>query len=314
MGIVTIFLHLKQRVFLAALAALFLSFSSVAAQAPGRLDTWDVQIWPEYDRPEVLVIMRGDLATDTTFPQRVRVPIPQDATVHAVAYPAEAGNLLTLPWTLENDDQGQSVVFDLDQNSFVVEYYADVIAPPPDRSFDLDLIAPLAAQQATLTLRQPSRASNLQTIPEMTPSGVDDLGNPTYTLDLGALAAGQSVPLQVSYTKNDADPSVSGLAQTAPQAPTGASSAASPQQDWLPLLLGGAIGVLAAAGALYWVRRRQGGASSRQARRREARRKGTADTVRQPAPAGAANRFCPQCGQRFEDSDRFCRNCGAARR
>ncbi len=192
------------------LLALALTALPVAAQsAPPVLATWDTQVWPEYDRPSVLVISTGTFAPGTMFPQQVRAPIPANATVHAVAYPEANGNLLSLGWTIEPGVDGQTVVFDLDQPNFVVEYYADILAPPPNRSFDLNLVAPYAAQQASLALRQPSRSSNLQTTPAMVAGGVDTLGNPTYTLELGAQAAGQSTPLQVSYSKDDAQPSVS---------------------------------------------------------------------------------------------------------
>jgi hypothetical protein len=285
-----------------------------AQSLPLRLATWDVQIWPEYDDPSVLVIAAGSLAAETPAPQQLRIPIPAGARVHAVAFPGPEGNLLTLPWSAETDASGQTLVFALDQPRFVVEYYADILAPPPSRSFDLDLVAPYAVQQASLALRQPSRASNLQVTPAMAEGGLDGLGNPTYALELGALEAGQAVPVRVSYTKADAEPSVAGLEVDE----TPAAAADGSAQSSLPVIIGVAAGLLAGAAALYlWTRRRSAGAS-RQARRRTARKQGTA-LLRPPtgsaAPGGAAlNRFCVQCGQKFEGSDRFCRNCGAARR
>lgn len=294
------------------LLALGLAALPAAAQtAPLRLDTWDIQVWPEYDQPSVLVITSGTFAPDTVFPQQVRVPIPAGAAVHAVAYPEANGNLLSLAWTLEPGVDGQSVVFELDQPSFVVEYYADILTPPPGRSFDLPLVAPYEVQQAALSLRQPSRASNLEATPAMTAGATDALGNPLYTLDLGALAAGQSVPLRVNYSKADAQPSVSSL-PAQPAATDGGS-----QQLWLPWAAGLVAAVLAAAVTFYLVQQRRSVGVSRQARRRDARRKGTQPArlpANEPAPGGALNMFCSRCGQKFEGSDKFCRNCGAPRR
>jgi hypothetical protein len=193
----------------------------------------------------------------------------------------------------------------------VVEYYADIITPPSSRSFDLNLVAPYAAQQASLALRQPSRSSDLQTTPPMVPGGVDALGNPTFTLDLGPLAAGQSTPLQVSYTKADVQPSVS----SAPSAPVGAESSSA--ASWWPWVAGVAAAVIAGAVTFYLVQRRRSTAASRQSRRRDARKQG-ALPARQPsggaAPVASSTKFCVQCGQKFEGSDKFCRNCGAPRR
>jgi hypothetical protein len=286
---------------------------SVAAQpAPLQLTTWDVQVWPEYDEPAVLVIVTGSIDPATIFPQQLRISIPSGARLHAVAYPDETGNLLTLPWTIEPGDDDQTVVFDLDQPGFVVEYYTALVTPPPSRSFDLNLVAPYATGQSSLALRQPARASAMRTTPALVPGGLDALGNPTYTLELGALEAGQSVPLQVSYTKADADPSVSGLAVA--ETPTVGSTDG---QNWRPLIVGVAVGVLAGAVGIYLVTRRRSLGSSRQARRRDARKQGV-QPVRSPfggaAPASSPTRFCVQCGQKFEGSDKFCRNCGAPRR
>jgi hypothetical protein len=297
---------------LAALMLLTLGALPVLAQtSPPELATWDTQVWPEYDQPSVLVITSGSFVNETSLPQQVRVPIPPGAVVHAVAYPEASGNLLSLAWTVEPGVDGQIVVFDLNQPSFVVEYYADIITPPPSRSFDLNLVAPYAAQQASLALRQPSRSSDLQTTPAMIVGGVDDLGNPTYTLDLGARAAGASTPVQVSYTKADAQPAVASAA-TAPVAAERSSAA-----PWWPWVAGVAAAVLAGGVTFYLVQRRRSTSASRQSRRRTARKQGT-QPARQPvggaAPAGSATRFCVQCGQKFEGSDKFCRNCGAPRR
>jgi hypothetical protein len=294
------------------LLALALTAFSVSAQSVSPvLATWDTQVWPEYDQPSVLVIASGSFVPETPFPQQVRVTIPVGAAVHAVAYPEANGNLLSLGWTVEPGSDGQTVVFDLDQPNFVVEYYADIITPPSSRSFDLNLVAPYEAQQASLALRQPSRSSDLQTTPAMVPGGMDDLGNPTFTLDLGALAAGQSTPLQVSYTKADAQPSVS----SAPTAPAAAESSSA--RSWWPWVAGVAAAVLAGAVTFYLVQRRRSTALSRQSRRRDARKQG-AQPARQPsgsAASGASStKFCVQCGQKFEGSDKFCRNCGAPRR
>ena len=152
----------RQLIVLAVMVLLGLASAAQPAaaqpEAP-QLASWDVQVWPEYDQPSVLVIATGALSPDTPFPQQVAVPIPAGASIHAVAYPAAAGNLLNLQWTPQTGPEGTSVVFTLDQPQFIVEYYADVLSPPPNRSFALDVVTPLAAQQASLTVRQPSRAS-----------------------------------------------------------------------------------------------------------------------------------------------------------
>lgn len=301
-----------------ALGILLLALATIApfpgaAQAlPPQLAAWDVQVWPEYDDPAVLVIATGTLSEETPLPQTVSIPIPAGSRVHAVAYPDATGNLLTLPWRADPGASGQDVIFDLNQPRFVVEYYADILSPPPNRRFDLNLVAPYLVQQASLTLRQPSRASNFQVTPAMAAGVLDGLGNPTYTLELGPLQAAQSVSVQVSYTKADAEPSVTGLAVV--DTPAVASGS---EPGWLTLLIGAVVGLLIGVGVVYLVWRRRERGSSRQARRRDARKKGR-EPMRSPVagspPAAVSNKFCVQCGQKFEGNDRFCRKCGAQRR
>lgn len=299
----------------AALMVALLCAPGVSAQTPPvELAQWDIEVWPEYDRPAVLVLLSGALPEDTAFPAEVRIPVPADADINAVAYPNEEGRLISIPWRTEASASGLDVVFSAAQPDFVVEYYADVISPPPDRSFELVLVTPYAVPQASLALRQPARASDMQIMPAMTQDGVDSGGNPLYTLQLGALSAGQEIPLSVSYTKTDANPTIS-------SAVVGDEAGAPVEQNalggnWLPLAAGVLIGVAAIAALVYFVqRRRQRAGMSRQARRREARDKGGAPAHAPTAAAKPAQPlFCPQCGAQYGATDKFCRSCGQARR
>lgn len=300
----------------ALLTAAFLP-ASAQPTSPVQLAGWDMQVWPEYDQPSVLVIFNGTVADGATYPVSLQISLPTEAEIHAVAYPDATGNLLTLAADTQETADGKTLSFELDQPKFVIEFYADILTPVPDRSFALNLVAPYAVQQATLMLRQPARASNWKSSPAIASNAVDELGNPTYTLNLGAQSAGQATAVQVSYTKADANPSVAAQAQT--PAMTNAVVAAEPvQQNWLPWLA--VLAALAGAGALlaYGLSRRRAMATvSRQARRRTARERGDDGNTRpaaQPkvhAAAGTQNKFCTQCGHKFAESDKFCRNCGA---
>ena len=302
---------------LLALGAVLLNAPGVAAQStPANLDSWTVEVWPEYDRAAVLVLLNGTVPETTGVPVEVRIPVPAGIDINAVAFPGEDGRLISIPWTTEPTADGQDIVFTLEQPDFVVEYYADVISPPPSRNFDLNLAAPYPVQQATVTLRAPARASDLQTTPAMQSAGTDALGNPLYTMQIGPLAAGEAVPLSVSYTKADANPTIANavVGDDVANVPAVSSSGV----DWLPLLAGLVLALAVVAGVAYWLwRRGQASGGSRQARRRAAREKG--DTpVRPVAPAKtqkpAQNLFCPQCGTKYEAADQFCRSCGTARR
>jgi hypothetical protein len=289
-----------------------------AQEAEVSLDSWTIEVWPEYDKPSVLVIYGGTVAEGTAFPQRMTVPVPKGAVVNAVADVDTNGGLFSLEWNSRETPAGQDVVFELAKPQFVVEYYLDAISPPPSRSFDLAMIVPYAARQGSLSLRQPARASDMQIDPEMTQTGTDSLGNSLYSKQLGPLAARQELAMRVAYTKADADPSVAAVPAPAEQPAPAAASRDSGTTAWLPWLVGGLLAVLVGAIAVYLVLQwRQSRATpSRQARRKEARNRGlpaSRSTSPSESKAGYRNAFCPRCGNKFGDADKFCRSCGAER-
>jgi len=303
-------------VIICLLAPLSGTLTAAAQGAPTSLDRWNVEVWPEYDRPAVLVLLNGALQADAGLPVTARVPVPLGVQINAVAYPGDDGRLISIPWESQLTATGQDIVFTLEQPQFVVEYYADVISPPPSRSFEIDLAAPYPVQQASATLRLPARASDLQTTPAMEPTGTDSLGNPLLALQLGPLAAGQRVPLSVSYTKADANPTIANAVvgdDAVAAAPTATSGT-----DWTPLVAGVLLGLLVVAGIAYvLLRRNRAAGGSRQARRRAEREKGapTARAESSVAPQKSAeNLFCAQCGTKYLADDKFCRSCGAVRR
>lgn len=302
-------------------ACLFSLFPwGAVAQAPEpTLASWQMSVWPEYDQPSVLVIYDGTLAEGTQLPAKLRVPVPSGASVNAVAVRDQTGNLLTVPSTTENG----AVAFDVDQPSFRVEYYDDIISPPPNRSFDMTLVAPYDAAQAEISVRQPSRASDFKLTPALAAAGADNLGNPQFSQSLGPVTAGQRIPLAVSYVKSDATPSVDATAAQ----PSGSGqelanpAAAATSPAWLPWVVGVAIGALVvAATALVVTQLRRDSGRSRQARRRAERQRGvssagsSAPVPASPAAKGDDDKFCPNCGRKYQPDDKFCRQCGVPRR
>jgi hypothetical protein len=59
-----------------------------AARGQGPVTTLEslaIFIWPDYDRPSVLVLLTGTLAGDEPLPAVVTFPLPEDAQLNAVA-------------------------------------------------------------------------------------------------------------------------------------------------------------------------------------------------------------------------------------
>jgi len=77
---------MKNRYFF--LILLFTLILPAAGHTQGKataIDSLTVELWPDYDRASVLVLLTGALPADTTLPATVTLPIPETAQLHAVA-------------------------------------------------------------------------------------------------------------------------------------------------------------------------------------------------------------------------------------
>ena len=96
----------------------------VSAQAGVTLDTFTVQLWPEFDQPAMLVIYDFTLPQNIDLPVDISLRIPADANLIAVAN-APAGNLLNVPYqepVKEGDWQIVSLTIDT-ATVYHIEYY-----------------------------------------------------------------------------------------------------------------------------------------------------------------------------------------------
>ena len=58
------------------IVALLLSGMQLVAQEITGLDRLQIDLWPEYDRPAMLVILRGIMAEGTVVPATITLPMP----------------------------------------------------------------------------------------------------------------------------------------------------------------------------------------------------------------------------------------------
>jgi hypothetical protein len=293
-----------------ALALLILPALAMA-QAPAaakggvvKLASLAIEIWPEYDRPAALVILRGVVAEGVKLPAAISLRLPlASGGPGAVAFSATAdGNLLNLKY--EKAKSGDSIVvkFETPERYFHIEFYEPIATTDPARTFRYVWPGDIAVERANVVVQEPAAALGMATEPsfEQTSQGQEGLN---YRIgDLGALPAGKAVPITVKYTKSDARPSteIKGIrtAQAAPPSATAPSAPVPvppPSADGTPawaLPLAGLVG-LALVGVLLilWAWRRQSKAA--------------------PAAASAAAGFCKKCGAPLAAGSNFCGKCGA---
>ena len=287
--------------------------SAASAQAEVSLSALQVSIWPEYDRPSVLVILDGELDPAVTLPASVGIRIPAaGGTPHAVAVTGADGQLLSATYTTRPEGDDIIVMFQAPSPGFRVEYYDPALAIEGEaRTFAFDWQTDYAIGEAVARVQQPAGARDLAGEPALTAVGTGQDGLDYYEVNWGARAAGDTLSLRLTYAKTGNTLTNAGQA-TAP-APQNVSS--QPANRSLPWIIGGTVLGLALAGAgLFAYARSRGPArpTARPAARPRRRRvSGAARPAASAGPAAQPAGFCTQCGQPRTASDRFCRHCGA---
>ncbi|MBI5054650.1 MAG: hypothetical protein HZB52_15490, partial [Chloroflexi bacterium] len=107
------------------LIALVLIFtaSPTLAQTTSALSGMEIELWPEYDKPSMLVIFRGTIAPNVPLPTTLTFEIPSKFTPLAVAYRDQQGLLYDLKYTTTAGANTAAITFSVPTTSFQFEYY-----------------------------------------------------------------------------------------------------------------------------------------------------------------------------------------------
>lgn len=278
--------------------------SSVQAQNNTMLSSLTLDLWPEYDRQEeLLVILTSRLPADTILPTTIDIPIPAGATLHVVARITADGNLIDdIPFT----NNGDSVTVTTPELAFVVEYYVPVTVNGATRSFTFTWQADdLDVTELIPRLQRPAYAQTWLTEPAAIRTDQRADGLQYGTLPSAAVPAGLPYTVTANYTLDPILPSTAGLSNAVPDLGlTTPPNTATEETDWL--LIGGivVVGVLLLV-ALWFVLTGRVTAGNGRPRKPKPNRPS-------PSKEPTAVRFCHQCGTGLQAGDKFCRNCGAA--
>lgn len=213
---------------LSLLFVLVLAFSSVAQAAEQQnlpMQQLDLSIWPEYDRPQVLVIYNGVLQNNTgkPFQGEIRYNLPQGAEVNMVCE-LEKG-MLCQPYNIVQTEGGQQVVWRPSRaiqpgETFPVmfEYYYNPVSGAGKRDLEIDLAPGFAVGQLRVTVQEPLRASEFKLDPPPQSTGKEEVQGQTFTTyyySYSNFPADGKLRFRLSYNKADANPSVSNAAKQA---------------------------------------------------------------------------------------------------
>jgi len=297
-------------VLLMALTLLSAPWQAAHAQDGVHFGTLEVDLWPEYDKPrQTLVIYRIDLSADVQLPVSLTVRIPVASGMpYAVAEAQTAGDtLFNLQYDTRQDAQWVYVQFLASMPHVHIEYYDPGMTVSGNRrSITYRCPGDYPVDTLVLQVQQPRTASDMQLAPALgQPQTNPQDGLTYYVASFDSVKAGDTFELQVSYQKSDDALSIEGL-QVTPSDNTQQASSAFAWTDVLPWVLG-TLGVLLIIGGGVWYWR--GNQSPEQPKRQKHKRAAKSDLKVGSGDTGGAI-YCPQCGKRADEGDRFCRACG----
>ena len=282
----------------------------------------NVQILPEYDSQDVLVIIDYQLPPDVKVPLTFQFRAPKGARMTGYALlDAKGGFEYDRPTpkvTPGNSDWDLvEAVVPRNQPVHIEYYYNPGVVTNGARDFSVLFESPATIDQLTFSVQQPKGATGFTLTPPLSGQGQDGFGLTASSTSVSGVKPGDLLKVQVAYQKANAEPSVPAGAE--PEA-SGETAATTNYLLWLVLAM--VVGVGGFATYRMLTSRTPGPASSVGHGGGSRPRGGGSSGRRGPAAArtGAAarrstggQRFCTECGTAFTEDDRFCSGCGEER-
>ncbi len=280
------------------------------AQDPLSFSSMYIEIWPEYDKPGVLVVYQITLASSITLPASVSMRIPAVAgEPFAVAERQADGALYSINYTRQVAGAWSTISFTTTTSELQVEYYDPSILTEGDaRHFVYSWPGDNAIAQLTIQVQEPVGATDMRITPSLGAGAVGNDGLTYFTQDIGAISVGQAIQITIDYQKSTSALSVENM-PIQPSAPVPQSTIADLNlSTWLPWVLG-ILGTGLIVGGIVWFWRSGRQHPVRQTKRSRSRAPSLA--AQSDAPADETAIYCSQCGKRASPGDLFCRSCGA---
>jgi hypothetical protein len=280
---------------------LFVFPSFAFAQSNVSLASVNVQLWPEYDQPSMLVITDFEVPAITSLPVNLTFRIPKDANLIAVASYTADGSLANAAYEGPKDDgEWQSFIITLDSTTTRFEYYQPITFNGNQRTFSYLWNNDYAVDAFNISVLEPVDTTSLTTTPQLNSKEEKD-GLVYYHGNPVKLASGEQFALNLEYQKSS-DALITSPPGVQPAAPVDENTPGRVSlNNTLPYLIGGLGVIMIVGGLVYYLR--SGNNGSKKSRRRK-----HANPIIEESESDV---YCAQCGTRAHSGDRFCRVCGS---
>lgn len=296
-----------RRITLLIILLALLPLHAASAQSGVPLDSVLIQILPEFDRPDVLVIMRMSLSSAVSLPAEMSLRIPRAAGApYNVAWEDVDGLLYNLAYTTEVQGDWLKLTFTTPSANLQVEYYDPRLEREGNlRKFIYEWNGDFSVQNLVVSVQQPANAEKMQAYPGFDAGQRLSDGFLYYTNTVGKVEAGTTFKVNFEYEKPDDSLSV-GMLPVQPAQPldenTPGRTKASALLPVFLLVIGGVLLVVLIS--WFFIRRdRESSSPVHRHRRKKA-------VTTEQAEENNHLVYCHQCGRRAESGDVFCRTCG----
>jgi hypothetical protein len=270
----------------------------VQAQSAITFENLEVHLWSEYDQPSMLVIYDFQLVPETTLPASVKVRVPRDANIIAVAYEDNGGYLNAEFAGPEEDGNWQVItLFVKTQSAYRIEYYQPLQRDGNVRTFNYQWPGDHTVNNFRIDIQVPEDSTAVKSTPMVPFAPNQPFLNGSASRE--NLAVGETYTVDLEYSRTSEDSVIQpGSPQVTASEPITTDTAGRVTLDSLPYILGG-VGLLLIVGAAYYFWQ------SRSTEPVKTRKR----IHRQGENAGPQT-YCHECGTRANAEDRFCRVCG----
>src|SRR4030043_2384 len=176
----------------------------VHAQNPLSLSSMVIEIWPEYDKPSVLVSYQMTLSSSTSYPATMSVRIPASAgEPNAVAERQADGSLYNITYTRQEVGEWATISFTTSSSAIQIEFYdAGLIKSGSARHYQYVWPGEYDITQLSIQVQQPAEATDMRIAPSLGAGVVGGDNLTYYTQDIGAITAGQNIQITIDYQKS----------------------------------------------------------------------------------------------------------------
>jgi hypothetical protein len=262
-----------------------------------------IDLWPEYDRSEMLVVYRFELAASVQLPVDLSIRIPTAAGMpNAVAESAIGGALLNLQYSSVVQGEWTALELTATQREIQIEYYdPSLIKEGTDRTFVYTWPGDYDVNRVLVIIQQPIGAENMNIFPRLNEQNPDpDDGILYYSGEIGSFKAGETFERSIAYEKESDTLTVEFLKiESLPITEN------TPGRVSLVSILPwgiGLLGIIIILAGVYWYWATE---KKPLIPRRGKRTDATKEQSEHPRDI-----YCHQCGKRAEGGDKFCRTCG----